>query len=213
MEGNKCNDCGINFGSAEALKQHKEAKHAGKKEGSNWAKKQAADPVKLVIYGIILVAGIAAAYVIASSVSGSRIGSVGSTHEHVDFMVYIEGTAVDFSKPKYQLASQYIHMENGIGTLIHKHATGVTLGDFLKTVSMDMDKDCFKADTGKKYCNNGNETLKFYLNGKLTTPNADYNLRDLDKFLISYGNETGDGIKTQLNSITDLAKIESGKPE
>src|SRR3989344_7842088 len=105
MEENKCGDCGKSFESLDALKQHKEAKHAGEKEGSDRAKKQTADPVKLAIYGMMLVAGAVAIYVIASSVSGSRIVSVGSAHEHVDFMIYVGGAPVDFSKPKYQVAS------------------------------------------------------------------------------------------------------------
>lgn len=213
MDEHKCNDCDKIFDSSDALSQHKEAKHSLSAEKTHNTRKPV-DKTKIAIYGLIILIGAAAVYVIMSSLSsGPRIGSVGSTHEHVDFKIYIEGKAIDFSQPKYQLASQYIHMENGIGTLIHKHATGVTLGDFLKTVSMDMDKDCFKANTEKKYCNGEGKTLKFYLNSKLTTPNADYDLSDLDKFLISYGNETEDGIKTQLNSITDLAKTESGKPE
>jgi hypothetical protein len=146
MEENKCGDCGKNFDSPGALEQHKEAKHAVKKGFSNEAKKQTADPAKLIIYGMMLVAGAAAVYVIASSVSGSHVGSAGSAHEHVDFMIYIEGAAIDFSNPKYQVASPLVHVENGIGTLIHKHATGITFVDFLKTVNMGMGDGCFKLD-------------------------------------------------------------------
>lgn len=206
MAENKCGDCGKSFDSPEALKQHKEAKHT-KKEGAETAKK-AVDPVKLAIYGMILVIGAIAVYMIAPSVSGSHIGPAGSTHKHVDFMIFIEGVPVDFSKPKYQVASPLMHVEGGIGTLIHKHATGVTFVDFLKTVNMDMNSTCFRPDNGNYRCNGGGKTLKFYLDGKLDASFGNGELRDLQKILVSYGNETEEAIKQQLATITDLAKKE-----
>ncbi len=170
------------------------------------------EKAKLLIYALILVVGGAAIYALTSSISAlPRIGAIGSTHEHIDFKIYIESNAIDFSQQKYQLAAQYIHAENGIGTLLHKHATGVTFKDFLKTVNMYMDKNCFRMDDGKQYCNENGKTLKFYLNGKISGESETYELHDLDKLLVSYGNETEERLKEQLASITDLAKEESGK--
>ncbi|MBI3412967.1 MAG: C2H2-type zinc finger protein [Candidatus Aenigmarchaeota archaeon] len=215
MEDHKCPDCGKNFDSAEALNQHKEAKHTTEikaEEQKNNARSFNFDKTKAVLYALILIAGVAAAYAIMSSLStGPRIGSVGSTHEHVDFKIYIEGKPIDFSQQKYQVAAQYVHVEGGVGGVVHKHATGVTFRDFLKTVNMDMESKCFKSDNNKNYCDENGETLKFYLNGKLNDKFESYELRDLDKVLISYGNETEDEIRQQLAGITDLAKIESGK--
>lgn len=212
MEENKCSECGKIFDSPSALEQHAEAKHSSPAKKTSGTKKPL-DKAKIAIYGLIILVGVVAAYVIMSSLSsGPRMGSVGSTHEHVDFKIYIEGEQIDFSQPKYQLAAQYVHVENGVGGVIHKHATGVTFRDFLKTVNMDMDGKCFKSDDNKQYCGEGGKTLKFYLNGKLSDKFETYELNDLDKVLISYGNETSEQIKQQLLTITDLAKIESGKP-
>lgn len=212
MEEHKCPDCGKTFDSAEALKQHKEAKHTLEANSAEQTKKPGMDKTKLVIYSLIIIAGAAAVYVIMSSLSEApRIGSVGSTHEHVDFKIFLEGKAIDFSQPKYQIAAQYVHVEGGVGGVVHKHATGVTFRDFLKTMNMDMDSKCFKSDDNKRYCNEGDSTLKFYLNGKISDKFENYELHDLDKVLISYGNESDEQIKQQLAAITDLAKIESGK--
>ncbi len=210
MEEHKCDNCDQTFDSLISLKQHKEAKHD--EQTSKKTEKTRIDTTKLLIYTIILVVGGAAIYVFASSISASpRMGSVGSTHEHVDFKIYINGNAINFAQQKYQLAAQYVHTENGIGTLIHKHATGVTFEDFLKTVNMDIDENCFKMDDGKKYCSDGDKTLKFYLNGKISDSLGKNELHDLEKILVSYGNETEEQLKEQLASITDLSKAESGK--
>ncbi len=213
MEEHKCNDCGKIFDSSDALNQHKEAKHSLSAEKTH-NKRKSIDKTKIAIYGLIILVGAVAVYVIMSSLStGPRIGSVGSTHEHVDFKIYIEGKAIDFSQPKYQVVAQYVHVEGGVGTLVHKHATGVTFGDFLKTVNMDIDEKCFKSDNGKKYCSDEIRNLKFYLNGKKSDLYGKYELHDLDKILISYGNETEDQIRQQLASITDLAKSESARTD
>ncbi|MBI2085297.1 MAG: hypothetical protein HYT71_02170 [Candidatus Aenigmarchaeota archaeon] len=212
MEEHKCADCEKVFDSSNSLKQHKEAKHTAQTDEKT--KKPGMDKTKLIIYALILIIGGAAVYVFASSISSSpRMGAIGSTHEHVDFKIYINGNAINFAQQKYQLAAQYVHAENGIGTLLHKHATGVTFEDFLKTVNMDIDENCFKMDDGKKYCNEGDKTLKFYLNGKISDKSKTYELHDLDKLMVSYGNETEEQLKEQLASITDLAKAESGKKE
>lgn len=209
MDEHKCPDCEKSFDSVEALDQHKKAKHANPEEKP---KKPSVDKSKLLIYGLILVVGAAAVFALTSSVSsGPRIGSVGSTHEHVDFKVYVEGVPTNFALPKYQLKAQYVHVEGGVGGVIHKHATGVTFRDFLKTTNIDVNTQCIKMDDGKSYCNEDGKTLKFYLNGKLSDKIETYELHDLDKALVSYGNETPDQIQEQLTSITDLAKIESNK--
>ena len=65
-------------------------------------------------------------------------------------------------------------------------------------------------ESGKKYCNDGDKTLKVYVNGE---PNEEYDtylMGDLDKILISYGSETEEEIQEQLDSITDLSEGLSG---
>ena len=63
---------------------------------------------------------------IIESVNLSEFGELGSEHAHAQIFVIISGYTVDFSDPQYQLTSEYIHFENNEGSLIHRHATGVT---------------------------------------------------------------------------------------
>ncbi|MEK6943518.1 MAG: hypothetical protein AABX00_05635 [Nanoarchaeota archaeon] len=140
----------------------------------------------------------------------SGIGALRSTHEHADIKVYINGQAIDFSQPEYQLAARYVHFEEGVGDVIHIHATGITLGQLFNSLGMDFNQNCFVYES-VSYCTGKDKTLKFYVNGK---PSAEFNnklIKDFDKYLISYGNENDAEIQKQLASITNLAPELSAK--
>ena len=55
------------------------------------------------------------------------------------------------------------------------------------------------------YCNLGNARLRFYVNGKPNDEFDNYVIKDLDKILVSYGSESDEEIKKQLDSVTNLA--------
>ncbi|HLC61361.1 MAG TPA: hypothetical protein VJJ52_08110 [Candidatus Nanoarchaeia archaeon] len=139
----------------------------------------------------------------------SGIGPLKSTHIHADIKVYINGQSIDFSQKKYQLATSYIHFEDGLGDVAHIHATGLNIGHFFKSLNGDFNDNCLTFER-QTYCNDTSKRLKFYVNGK---PNAEfgyYVLTDLDKILVSYGNENNEVIQKQLDSITNLAPKYSG---
>lgn len=137
------------------------------------------------------------------------------THEHVDFKVYIEGKQLDLTQEKYQSngtdeINPNVHMHDGNGEIVHKHRDGVTLGYFLNSLKITLDKDCLTLDTGEKYCNDENNELRFFINGQASTQFESYELSDLDRVLISYGSRT-ESIQEQINSVSDLACIYSEK--
>ena len=132
------------------------------------------------------------------------IGPLGSTHLHADVKVYINGQAIDFSQRKYQLQNSFIHFEEGIGDVIHTHATGLTIGHMLKPVGINFNNNCIFIE-GSNYCNDENKKLKFYANGHQNDEFDNYIIKDLDKYLISYGSEDEREIQKQLSSITNLA--------
>jgi len=141
--------------------------------------------------------------------SKSTIGILGSAHIHADFKVYVNEEPIDFAKLNYYMKSSFIHVddnqnkEDASGTL-HMHATGVPLWIFFRSVGTDFDKNCLTLLNQEKFCNDGKNILKFYVNGKPNEKWGNYAFNDLDKILISYGNETD--LTQQLNSITDFAK-------
>ncbi len=134
----------------------------------------------------------------------SGIGPLGSVHNHADVKVYINGNAVDFSQHKYQITTSFIHFEDGIGNVIHIHATGMTIGQLFKSLKGEITNDCVALES-QNYCNENKKKLKFYVNGKPSNEFGNYAVHDLDKILISYGSEDSAEIQKQMDSVTNLA--------
>ena len=107
-----------------------------------------------IIAAIVIIAGISIYVFSQNTLSVAGFGPLGSAHEHAAFLVKVNGQNIDFSQPQYQVQSDYIHVENGDGTTLHRHATNVTFVDFLKSVKMDIDKknNCLAFTNGTEYC-------------------------------------------------------------
>lgn len=114
-------------------------------------------------------------------------GVLGSAHVHAAFAVKINGTKLDFSDNKYQVKSRFMHVENRDGDTLHRHATGVPIAEFFRSIKMNVTDSCFTNDNGTKFCSNGKENLEFYVNGNKTKSIADYVFNDDDRILIVYG--------------------------
>ncbi|MEK6891566.1 MAG: hypothetical protein AABX25_00105 [Nanoarchaeota archaeon] len=134
----------------------------------------------------------------------SGIGPLSSIHIHADIKLYIDGQSIDFSQKKYQVATSYIHFEDGLGDVVHIHATRLTMGHLFKSLNGDFNNNCLTLDE-QTYCDDGNKKLKFYVNGKPNDEFGYYVMKDLDKVLVSYGTENDSEIQKQLKSITNLA--------
>jgi hypothetical protein len=135
------------------------------------------------------------------SSNNNNYGPVGSAHEHAAFAIKINGTQIDFSQPKYQVQSRLIHVEGGDGTTLHRHATGVPVDEFLKSVKMNIENGCFVLDDGKQYCNNEENKLRFFINGNETDSINNYVINPNDRILIIYGNENADQINQELDAL------------
>lgn len=152
--------------------------------------------------------------------SKSTIGVLDSQHVHADWKIYVNGKsledtvleslAMDMSKMDNSITSSFIHLDKGTtvpektGDVLHMHATGVPLWLFFRSVGMDFNKDCLILLNGENFCNNGQNTLKFYVNSKPNSQWENYVFKDLDKIIISYGTESN--LTQQLNSVTNFAK-------
>lgn len=172
---------------------------------------------KLLIVGTLIVAAaIVANIFLGTGTEAPQIGVVGDIHDHADFKVYLNGLSYNFAREKYMSAenmtlSNFAHFHDLKGNIIHKHASGITLGFFLDTLGMQLDGNCFVLDDGTSYCNKGNKKLKLYVNGEKNDEFDQYDIQDEDRIMISYGDETAEEIKKQLASATDEACIYSLK--
>lgn len=155
--------------------------------------------------GILLVVSM---FLFSPNTSKSGFGALGSAHEHAAFLVKINGKNIDFSLPKYQVQSDYIHVENGDGTTLHRHATNVTFADFLDSVKMSIDREnnnnCLLFDNGTQYCNDSRHQLNAFINGNQTTAISNYVINNNDRLLLIYGNETDDQINKAVKEVNDI---------
>ena len=165
-------------------------------------------PIAVAVIAIAVVSAIMYSTQQHSSSNNGNYGAVGSAHEHAAFAIKINGKQIDFSQPKYQLQSRLIHVEGGDGTTLHRHATGVPFQEFLKSVNMNIMNGCFTSDDGKQYCTNGENRLRFFINGNETNSVNNYVINPNDRILVIYGNENADQINQELDAL-QRAKIKA----
>jgi flagellar basal body-associated protein FliL len=135
-----------------------------------------------------------------------KFGPLGSEHVHAAFAVKINGEKLNFSQPQYQVRSKYIHVENNDGNTLHRHATRVPVGEFFRSVGMNVTNNCFTLENKTSYCSNGTSNLEFYVNGNKTNSIANYVLKDNDRILIVYGNKNEMETQQDLDALR-LTKI------
>lgn len=135
-------------------------------------------------------------------------------HVHANIAVVLNGEKLDFRQEKYQSTEAKeldlnIHLHDGNGDLIHIHKQGATLGESFTSLGMSLSADCLILDSGEKFCNDGNNTLKMYVNGKPDSRFGDLLPQDLDRILLSYGRDSEETVERQIGSVADTACIYS----
>jgi hypothetical protein len=156
----------------------------------------------IIVPAVIVVLGIMAyAVTVFLERPSQNFGELGSEHVHTAFAVKINGEKLDFSQEKYQVRSQYMHVENNDGNTLHRHATGVPVGEFFNSVGMNITDNCFTLEDKTSYCSNGNSNLEFYVNGNKTNSIANYVFNEDDRILIVYGNKNAMETQQDLDAL------------
>ncbi|TSC76232.1 MAG: Protein-disulfide isomerase [Parcubacteria group bacterium Gr01-1014_31] len=135
-------------------------------------------------------------------------------HQHANLAIVLNGKPVDLSADKYQSTKEKeldtaVHLHDEEGMVVHTHRAGVTLNDFLKSLSMDLTPDCFTLDARNRLCNADGKTVKLFVDGRANDQYGDYVIADLNRILISYGAEGKPALQRQLDAVPDTACIYS----
>jgi hypothetical protein len=156
------------------------------------------------------------------------IGPLKSAHVHADFALFIGGKEISLNMDELHAPesgsvefweqadiSVFTHLHEGTNNanVIHVHASGITLGMFFNSISGSINESCIvlTGPVESEYCDSGNKRLKAYINGKREGNSQSYVIKDLDKILVSYGDENFSEIQKQIESITNNACIQSAK--
>lgn len=127
-------------------------------------------------------------------------------HIHAAFLVFSNSTYRPFTNPKYHERRTEVHLNASNPRVIHIHAGGITWRDFFDSMPspMKVSADCLIAGTGEKFCNQGNKILKFYLKGERKDASIlSREIKDGDRFLMSYGAENEEQIQKQIEQVPD----------
>lgn len=218
MEKVSCDICNKKFKTAESLNQHKNDAHQQKSGEVGRQSKKKLSVKKILVFLVPLLILVGIGYGIYWALTAESIGPIGSTHIHTDFAIFLDGKQITPLPAVYYVRSPSVHIETGAGagTVIHIHATDVPLKMFFDSLRMKFNSECFEVDRNEKYCNSNENTLKMFVkhNNETWEQNSEYEkyvFKDLDKILITYGDEAEEEIMMQQNNVTDFSKDNSGK--
>ena len=104
------------------------------------------------------------------------------------------------------LKSQYVHFENNDCHTVHRHATGVTIPTFFKTIGVELTPSCLSLPNGMHYCAAGADHISVMINGAEfpVTDLSYYEFKNNDHILINFGPETGAALKFKYNSVPQI---------
>ncbi|MBI2047834.1 MAG: hypothetical protein HYT27_01725 [Parcubacteria group bacterium] len=129
------------------------------------------------------------------------LGEVGSEHSHISLLFFVNGEKLDFSGSEYMLQAPHMHFENGDGTTIHKHATGLNIPLFLASIFIRINQNCFMLDITEEFCSNESKKLTFIVNGEALQDIYSYELQDGDRVLINYGDDTDKELQSKFDVV------------
>ena len=104
------------------------------------------------------------------------------------------------------LRSPAVHLEENNCVIVHKHATGVTLPTFLKTLGAELTSTCITLSGEPKRCTNSTKTLRVVINGEEVAMEelSYYELHNNDHILLNYGTESGTALRFKYNQVPSI---------
>ena len=173
--------------------------------------KKRSKQIKLVrTYSIYIIAILLVGYGLFSILSGPQIGPVGSTHEHLDVLVYIDGEPLDLNQTRYAMKSGYGHIHGGEGDIMHLHAINIPLSWFMESIDLSITLDSINVN-GMEYSADENNVFLMFVNGDTITK-VDYVLAAEDRILIYYGSGSNTDIDRALSLVSNRAEEINGMP-
>ena len=138
-------------------------------------------------------------------------------HYHANFAVFINGERELFELPTYYeevaaCTTAYhdnpkgrVHMHGEVNDVIHVHDARVTYGNFFHNIGWGIGKN-YLATVDKTYVVDEENELTFILNGEEIDSITNRVIGNLDKLLVSYGDETDEVLQKQFETVAGSAE-------
>lgn len=148
-----------------------------------------------LIFGLMFYTPLKTSKVKTNSYSKPTITEI---NYEANFLIFTNGTRRIFTDSMYHNLSGDVYIKGGNPSSVIVKKTGITWKDFFKTLPMSLNYECLVTGTGQTFCSDNAFTLKFYINGVKTDGALDRVIKDKDRLIISFGNESQEEIKNQL---------------
>jgi hypothetical protein len=144
-----------------------------------------------------------------------------SVHYHANFALYINGQREMFQSPQYYIETAMCsadtvmtpvgraHMHDNVNNVVHVEDHAVTWGQFFANLGWYMGPTFIASPDGTIYAENAANKLNLVLNGQDYTDLggvANTVIKDQDKLLVSYGNESKAKLNQQYSVIPSSAR-------
>jgi len=151
----------------------------------------------LVVFGI--------GYMFYGIFSAPQIGPIGSTHQHIDLLIHVDGQIIDLNQTQYAHQSNYAHLHQNETDVIHLHAINIPLNWFMDSLNIPITDSSLTLD-GQTYNEDELNKLHIIINGE-EIDDIEYVLQDEDKLLVLYGPENEEEIEEIIELIPDRARV------
>lgn len=169
---------------------------------------------------IWLVGGILLGALIVLAIRYVTYKPADQVHYHANFAVYINGQRQQFKGPQYyqevqicslhgsmQTPAARAHMHDNVNDVVHIHDNAVTWGQFFNNLGWYIGPD-FLRTSDTMYLESGQDKLHIMLNGQDLTdisPITNTVIKDQDKLLVSFGNESSSELPQEYKNIPSTA--------
>ena len=117
------------------------------------------------------------------------------------FAIFTNGTFREFTQAMYHNLSKDAYIEASNPNIIKVKKDDVTWNDFFLTLPLKLTHECLTTGTGQTFCTGNGGILKFYLNGEKKEQVLDRAIKNQDVLLVTFGNESEEIIKKQLERV------------
>jgi len=120
------------------------------------------------------------------------------------FAIFTHSTFRVFTSSMYHNRAPDVFIQSDNPNIVHVKKDDIRWGDFFGTLPFKLTSTCLTTGTGQTFCTEGDNTLKFYLNGVQDLDALSKKIQDRDRLLVSFGPIDDPNIPAQLERVSQV---------